>query len=188
MRLFVAVNFPDAVRERAWRACATLREAGFPVKWVGEDRLHLTLKFLGEVDRGRLPELREALARATAGVAPLELRLGGVGAFPSLRSPRVLWLGVEGPPALGALRDGVEDTMGELGFDRETRDFHPHVTLGRARRGAGRRAFEGLEEVAGRVELDAACRAESVELMESVLRRRGAVYSAVSSHRLEGEG
>lgn len=186
MRLFVAVDLTDPARERVWRASAPLREESFPVKWVDRERLHLTLKFLGEVDGGRQPELSGALERAVAGFAPLELRLGGVGAFPSLGQPRVLWVGVDGPPDLVALRDAVEEAAAGLGFERESRAFHAHVTLGRARRGASRRAFEGLAEAAEAVELDEACRVEGVELMESVLRPQGARYSVVSSHALEG--
>lgn len=188
MRLFIALDFPPGVRERAWRASAPLRDARFPVKWVGEDGLHVTLKFLGQVKRDRVPGLREALDGAAAAVAPFDLRLGGVGGFPSLANPRVVWLGVEAPPALARLQDAVEEATVRLGFEREARGFHPHVTLGRARRGANRRRFAGFEEVAGRVALDEACRVESVELVESVLRPQGARYSVTSSHRLEGEG
>lgn len=186
MRLFVAVGFPEEVRERAWRATAPLREADFPVRWVGAGRLHLTLEFLGETPEGRLRELRATLDGVAARVPPLELRLRGVGGFPSLAAPRVLWLGVEGPPALLELQRSVEEGMAALGYEPEARNFHPHVTLGRARRGSRRGAFEGLEEVAGRVELDASCRVERVELMESVLRPDGARYSVVSSHPFGG--
>lgn len=184
MRLFVAVNLPDGVRKRAWRASAPLREPGFPVKWVGEEGLHLTLRFLGSVERGGASEVSAALEGAARGSGPLDLRLGGVGAFPSLRDPRVLWLGVEGPPELTALREAVEGAMAALGFGHEEREFHPHVTLGRVRRGAQRGALEGLAAAAGRVRLDAACRIDSVELMESVTGPEGARYTVVSSHRL----
>lgn len=188
MRLFVAVDFAEAVRERAWRAAAPLREADLPVKWVGPDRLHLTLKFLGRTDRDRAPEVGRALDRAAGEFGPMELRLTGVGAFPSLRAPRVLWLGVEGPPALAALHEAVDESLSELGFEREGREFHAHVTLGRARRGGGRRALAEVERLAERVGLDATCDVRELKLMESVLRPEGARYSVVSSHPLAGRG
>lgn len=184
MRLFVAVNLPDAVRERAWRASAPLRDRAFPVRWVGEEGLHLTLRFLGSVEREGASDVSAALEGAARGIGPLELRLGGVGAFPSLRDPRVLWLGVEGPPGLAALREAVEGAVAALGFGREEREFHPHVTLGRVRRGARRGALEGLAAAAGRVRPDAACTIDSVELMESETGPGGARYTVVSSHRL----
>lgn len=184
MRLFVAVEFPEAVRRRAWRATAPLREADLPVKWVGPERLHLTLKFLGEADEGKVPAVGEALERAAGSVGPLALRLAGVGAFPSLGAPRVLWIGVEGPPELERLHEAVEEALAELGFEREERDFHPHVTLGRARRGSG--GLGGAERLVERLEVDVACTADDVRLVRSVLGPEGARYSVVSSHALGG--
>lgn len=184
MRLFVAVEFPQAVRRRAWRATAPLREADLPVKWVGPERLHLTLKFLGETDEARVPALGEALDRAAGAAGPLELRLAGVGAFPSLQAPRVLWIGVEGPPELERLHEAVDEALAELGFERERRDFHPHVTLGRARRGHG--GLGRAERLVERIEVDVACTADDVRLVRSVLSPEGARYSVVSSHALSG--
>lgn len=188
MRLFVALNFPAPVRERVWRAASPLREANLPVRWVGADRLHLTLQFLGRVEEHRLADLEAALRAVGAEAEPFELRLDGVGAFPSLARPRVVWLGVEAPPALGRLQAEVVRETAGLGFQPEERPFHSHITLGRTRRGANHDRFRGLEEIAGRVELDARCRSESLELMESVLAPQGARYSVVSSFPLEGKG
>lgn len=186
MRLFAAVNFPEKVREEIWRAAAPLREAGFPVRWVDARRLHMTLKFLGEVDGSAAEAVEGALAGVARGFVPLNLRLGGVEGFPSLRAPRVVWLGVEAPPDLGRLRDSVEEALVAHGFPREGRAFHPHLTLGRARREARSPAFQGLEDAAGEVGFRARCRVAGIDLMRSVLRPSGAEYSVVTSFPLVG--
>lgn len=186
MRLFVALNFPEELRDEIWRATAPLREAGFPVRWVDRSRLHLTLKFLGEVDGSAVEGVEGALAGVAGGFAPLTLRLGGVGGFPSLRAPRVVWLGVDGGPELERVWDSVEEELAAQGFPREGRAFHPHVTLGRARRGARSPAFRGMEGAAGEVSFRARCRVEGIDLMASVLRPTGAEYSVVTSFALEG--
>ena len=94
MRLFVALNLPDVVRRALWEATSALRDRDFPIKWVRPEGLHLTLKFLGEVDDARERELRDALQRAVAGGKTLPLALGGFGVFPDFSRPRVVWVGV----------------------------------------------------------------------------------------------
>lgn len=186
MRLFVALNFPRETRDRLWSATRPLRESGFPVRWVGPDRLHMTLKFIGEVEDSRSDAVARAVGEAAGGHGSLELRLRGVGAFPTLRNPRVLWVGVEGPDELGALRGEIEEALVPMGIEKEDRDFHPHVTLGRARRRARSGRFCGLEEAVEGTEVSEEVAVTSVELMRSRLRRQGPEYSIVMSHPLEG--
>ena len=95
MRLFVAVNLPAEERRRAWAAAAPLRARHWPVRWVAEDALHLTLRFLGEVDGTFLDPLTEALESAVAGIRILSLIYAGVGFFPDRNRPRILWVGIE---------------------------------------------------------------------------------------------
>src|SRR5574341_2186413 len=149
MRLFIALNLPEPVREALWTAVRPLRDLGLPVKWVRADGIHLTLKFLGEVSEDREPEMRAAVGRARAGARPLPLALGGFGAFPDARRPRVVWAGVAPEPSLELLQHGVEREFAPLGFPTEARLFRPHVTLGRAAREARARDFHGLEAALG---------------------------------------
>jgi 2'-5' RNA ligase len=122
VRLFVAVNLPEALREAIHAAAKPLRDAGLPVKWVGPEALHLTLKFLGEVKEGRVS------------VRSFTLGVGGFGGFPTGVLARVLWVGCEPAPPLELLQDGVERGYAALGFPVEGRPFRPHLTLGRARK------------------------------------------------------
>jgi 2'-5' RNA ligase len=191
VRLFVALNLPEAVREALWQAAARLRDLDLPVRWVKPDGLHLTLKFLGEVGEEREPDLIAALGRAAAppsGSRPasgvLNLRVHGFGAFPDPRRPRVLWAGVEAEPALELLQHAVEREFEPLGFPTEARPFRPHLTLGRAERDARSSDFGGLEAALDGTHFDDTVTVDTVDLMQSTLQRSGAVYHARHRERL----
>lgn len=179
MRLFVAVNLPPEERSAAFRAAAPLRDARLPVRWVAEQGLHITLKFLGEVDRGLVGALGSALSDAVGGARPFEIWLGGFGAFPSLTRPRVLWFGIERHPALELLANDVEHAVGPFGFAPELKPFQPHLTLGRAARAARPSDFRSLGTLAAEVEYAGVMRVESVDLMQSTLGRGGPTYTVV---------
>lgn len=189
MRLFVALNLPNAVREAAWEAAAPLRARDWPVKWVRPEGIHLTLKFLGQVSPEQEERLRSALARAAApegadAERALTLVLRGFGAFPDARRPRVFWLGVEAEPALELLQHRVEREFAPEGFPTEARAFRPHVTLGRAARDARTAAFAGAADVLGALVFESSAVIDTVDLMESTLNPRGAVYHVRHRERL----
>ena len=184
MRLFIALTPPPEVQRAVWDAFAPLRARAMPVKWIPPDGIHLTLKFLGEVDEGRLAELSGALVDAVAGARAISLVVRGAGAFPDARRPRVFWAGVEPDPAIELLQDRVERVFGPLGFPTEGRAFRPHLTLGRAGKGAHAREFAEVEEAMEGLAVEAAAVLDGVDLMRSVLRPDGAVYQRVHRERL----
>lgn len=186
MRLFVAVNLPEEERRAAYEATAPLRRGDLPVRWVQAASLHLTLKFLGEVSEEQAPAIAAALDAAVSAARPFTVGLGGVGAFPSLARPRVVWLGVERHPALELLANDVEQALQPFGFEAELRPFQPHITLGRAKQGAKPAAFGKLESLAARVTYEATAPVHSVDLMESELRADGAVYRVRHPALLKG--
>jgi len=188
VRLFVAVNLPEQERRAAYEATAPLRHGDVPVKWVQEASLHLTLKFLGEVAPERADAIAVALDAAVGTARPFAVNLGGVGAFPSMARPRVVWLGVETHPALELLANDVEKALRPFGFEAELRPFQPHITLGRAKQGAKPAAFGKFEKLAGRVSYEAVVPVRSVDLMESELRPDGAVYTLRHAASLNGAG
>lgn len=186
--MFVAVNLRAAERRRIHRALKVLREATYPVRWLEPDTYHLTLKFMGSVDPRRLDDLKAVQDRVAAGNRPFALEVGGVGAFPTIRRPQVMWVGVDPSPALRCLKQDLEWGMTECGFDRETRAFHPHLTVGRANDTDGAGAFRGLDDMAGSVDFSASANVKSVELMRSHLSKTGARYEVVHSSALGGAG
>jgi RNA 2',3'-cyclic 3'-phosphodiesterase len=184
MRLFVALNLPKKERDRIHRAARPLRDREMPVRWVVPDNYHLTLKFLGEVRPERVGPIDRVLARVAGGCPCFTADLSAFGAFPSVRRPRVLWLGVEPTPALRCLKQDVEWGLAELGFERETRAFHPHLTLGRVEREKEAGAFRGLDVLVAEMSFSGSVAVRSVELMRSQTAKGGSQYSVVSSHPL----
>ena len=183
MRLFIAINPTADERARLAEASRELRESPYPVRWVTPDSVHLTLKFLGEVPEARVPELSSSVGEAVRGTAAFQMAVSGFGAFPSLRRPQVVWAGVKPNSTLGMLQEAVEEAMALLGFERETRAFHPHLTLGRAQRRAGPAEYSGLDELIKRLTYEDTYPVRAVDLMRSTLRPSGAVYDVI--HRAE---
>lgn len=157
------------------------------IAWVVPANLHLTLKFLGAVDEGRVGAVVDALARASAGASAFDTHFRGVGGFPSATRPRVVWAGVtEGAGATVELAGRVDEELAGLGFAREARPFSPHVTLGRVRQpGRNPALADALEREAtrdfGGIRIAGAC------LMRSEISPRGARYTELATVRLGGE-
>ena len=177
MRLFVAVNLPDDVRRALWEAAEPVRRPNPPVRWVEPNAVHFTLKFLGDVEAGREPAVRQAIDAAVAGARRFTLRIDGFGVFPNASRPRVIWAGCEAAPQLEVLQHRVEQEMERLGFPIEGRPFQPHVTLGRARDGAPGDRMAAVAAAVERLQFAADVTVMSVDLMESQLSPTGARYS-----------
>ncbi len=187
LRLFVAVE----LGEEALRALASLQDAlrrrGLDgLRWVRPEGVHLTLKFLGETPAERVPAIQEALGEAVSGTPPHVLRLNGLGTFGSRRSPRVLWVGLEGDlEDLRRLQGRVEAALARLGFPREDRAFSPHLTLARVR---PENAAALSEPIARAIEAapapEASIAVRDVVLMRSTLGPGGAVYDRLAAFPL----
>ncbi len=190
MRLFIAVEIDRAVREAAVDIASRVRRrieargrrlAPAGVTWVKADNLHLTLRFLGEVDDALAESVREAIAAPFRG-EPFEGVLAGLGMFPPSGRPRVLWIGTrEGEPRLVQLAEEVESRIEALGFQREARPFRGHLTLARFREPAAvevRREAQIEDAVAGRSKVG------EVVLFQSRLSPKGPTYTALARGRI----
>ena len=188
MRLFLALNLPPEQRAGAWAAAAPLREA-LPagVSWVREESLHVTLRFLGEQPEELVARLDAELAPGLGRAEPPTVEITGVGAFPTMRRPRILWLGGPTNSALAELYHQVVQACARLGFEPEGRDFRPHVTIGRVRQGA---AIDpgALAGAAEQVRVDARFTARTVDVMESELTRSGARYRVAAAVPIGSRG
>ncbi len=182
-RAFISADLPSIPPLE--RLAGELRTASRDLKVVAVDHLHLTLKFLGDTEEGLVSEIVSAIREAAAGVAPFRVQIRGMGAFPNLAQPKVLWVGIEGGDPLARMARSLNENLTALGFPRENRDWSPHVTLARVR---GRRDLDRAQAVlhAHKDELFAEVRIEEVRLKKSVLRPQGPEYSTVESVRLEG--
>lgn len=188
LRCFVAIELPAEVSAGLADLRTQLeRPSQHYVKWVRPDGIHLTLKFLGNIQAGRQVDVSRAIERSVEGSPPLHLEVSGLGGFPSLRQPRVLWVAVSGDvEQLEALQRKIDDALADLGFPREERRFVPHLTLARVREGASPKERKALGEVAMplRETRPYPLVATSVSLMRSQLTAAGAVYTCLSRARL----
>lgn len=184
MRCFVAVELEPALHRPLTRLLQEQLPRTRDVRWCTEQQLHVTLKFLGEVSDSQLSAVCDAVTAAADFVEPFSLRLTELGCFPSPRNPRVLWCGVE-DQASGCARwvDLADPLFEDLGFPRETRKFHAHITLGRSKNAAGsdvmRRVLEDVPSPA-----TPAMTVEEVVLFESRLAPGGAQYTPRFNARL----
>lgn len=132
IRAFIAVGLDDSLRAAIAAAVERLRPMGSAVAWVPPRNLHVTLRFLGDQSEDRLVEAETALADAAAGSAPMDVTFHGLGAFPGLERPRILWVGLaHGALEMRGLEQRVTDALAARGFAREERPWHPHLTIGR---------------------------------------------------------
>jgi RNA 2',3'-cyclic 3'-phosphodiesterase len=187
-RLFCALALPEEVRTAAATHAARMREA-FPrvrASWERPEKMHLTLKFVGEVERARAAELSTAAARSAGTTASFVLSVGGTGTFPPHGPPRVLWLGVEDASGgLALLHRRLEDECVAAGFPREARPFNPHLTLARVR--APR---DARDLAAAHRETHFAPQTFTISellVIRSELGPGGSRYTTVSQHQLQKE-
>jgi 2'-5' RNA ligase len=181
VRLFLAINFAPALRREIAAATAPLRECAPELAWTAEDRLHLTLKFLGEQAEDRLDALSAALAKTTAQHRELVMNVGGIGAFPNFRRARVVWMGVSPDPRLELLHHDIEVAYDALGCELEGRPFRPHLTLARVREPVPVERMRALWRAAKKVDYDAEFIVRSVDLMRSDLSSSGPAYTTLVS-------
>lgn len=192
IRLFIAIPLPESLLKRL--ADVQYRLQGKvphqSVRWVRSEGIHLTLKFLGDTPTDKVPTITEALTVVGRNAPPCTLVVEGLGCFPNLRRPRVLWVGVNEPSGrLEALEKAVEEAMTSLGYKPERHSFTPHLTLGRVRRGtSGQDEREIAEAIEGTsVDQLAEFTADRFELIQSDLKPSGAEYTTLETFLLQGD-
>ena len=187
-RLFVGLRFPETVqlylrrRGADWKACQALHGGRFA------NDFHVTLKFLGNVEQARIDRLAQALASAYRSVGSFAVTAGPLGAFPNPAGVSVLWWGIDGGHAdLVECAARTEEALEPVGFDRERRRFLPHITLSRFRRAPDLRDWIGCENErirSGDATSFPPFAATALALVESELRRDGALYTPLASYPL----
>ena len=134
LRTFLAIELPDEVRSRIGKLQQSLMKCGVSVKWVETQNLHLTMWFFGDIEEERIEDIRSATEEAALAVEPTEVKLEGLGAFPSAKRPRVIWVGVsDGRAQVLEIRKALEEKLELAGFARAKGKFSAHVTLGRVK-------------------------------------------------------
>jgi 2'-5' RNA ligase len=185
MRTFIAIEIPAEIIKEMAKVQDELKRSGADAGWARPEGIHLTLKFLGEMPESRIQEVKSTLFQAAEATSRFRLKIAGAGAFPNLRNPRVVWLGVSGDiDRLLVLQGSVEKSMTAIGFDREERAFSPHLTLARIRylrpRYSWQKAIDSIKDIR-LAEFDV----DHVSLMKSDMKPSGAVYMELGRVRLK---
>jgi len=185
IRSFIAIELPEDLKLSLTRLQERLKsESRAPVKWVNPNNMHLTLKFLGNIDAGVTGKITSALEEAVRGTRPFHLEIKGLGVFPNPRRVNIVWVGITGEVnQLDQLQKRVESSLTPLGFVPESRPFTPHLTLARLRDQATSDERLNLGQLIANTEFDANCNLyiNSVHLVRSQLTREGPFYSHISS-------
>lgn len=178
MRLFIAADIPDDIRERIARLVHPWRSGG-GVKWVPPENLHITLYFLGSLDEDAVEEIQQVGREAAEGTGAFPVQVEGVSAFPSVSRPRVFWVGVSDGGRLKAIYEGLRRELkkSRLEVPVEERDYVPHVTVGRVKQRCPASLLQQVRETAG--ERFGSCTVDHLTLYQSLLSPRGASYRPV---------
>ena len=182
IRSFIAIDLPDATRQGLAAVQEQLRQSRAGVRWVKPSSIHLTLKFLGNIHLAQVENITLALAQKIRDHPPITLRATGLGAFPSRRKPRVIWIGMEGEvQRLNGIQARIEDALEPLGFVREKRGFRPHLTIGRVK---DRRKLQALIDAMAELKIPEFDSFDVTEIIlyKSDLRPTGAIYTKL--HRM----
>jgi 2'-5' RNA ligase len=186
IRSFLAIELPKPILRKIEEVEGDLRSTHADVRWVSPEKIHLTLKFFGNIEESRIDLIFKSIEEPIRDALPFSVRVRGAGAFPSLKNPRVVWMGLaDGKEMLISLQKQIEDRLEKIEFEPEDRPFQPHLTLGRMKSSRGkeelvRRMEKYTEEEFG------AFQVERVVLFKSDLRPSGPIYTLLRALRLGG--
>jgi RNA 2',3'-cyclic 3'-phosphodiesterase len=185
IRAFIAITPPETLQQAFANAQGALQRLSLPFRWVKPAQVHLTLRFLGDVAPEAIDPIAQAMQRAVATLTPFALAIQGMGCFPNLARPRVLWMGIHAShDMLLQLHQRLDAELAALGFTPEARPFRPHLTLARGQqRVDSRHLATVLHAYHGQHFGDMLV--ERVQLMQSQLHRDGAVYTMLRSVTLQ---
>lgn len=187
IRSFLAIELPKTILERIKELQTEMKLARTDVRWVSPEKIHLTLKFFGDIEESKVDEIIRGIEEPVRETPPFSLKVQGMGAFPHLKSPRVIWVGlVDEGGILIPFQKQLERSLEKAGFAPEKRPFQPHLTLGRVNSGRGRdeliwRIEKHGEEGFGEFGI------EKVVLFKSDLKPTGPIYTALREVRLGGD-
>jgi 2'-5' RNA ligase len=184
VRSFLAIELPKPILRKIEEVQGDLRSTHADVRWVNPEKIHLTLKFFGDIEESRIDPIFKSIEEPIRNTLPFSLKVKGVGVFPHMRNPRVIWMGlVDGRETLISFQKQIDTLLKDIGFQPEDRPFHPHLTLGRMK------SSRGKEELVGRMEKFkeeefGTFQVERVVLFKSDLKPTGPIYTLLKEMKL----
>lgn len=185
IRTFIAIEIPDSLRHELSQLQQDLRESGADAKWVGPQNLHLTLKFLGDTPEEKIKDIKEVLCKIAGETGGCEVNFAGLGVFPKLDFPRVIWVGIEkGKENLIRLAGIIEERLSKLGFPEEKRTFSAHLTLGRVRSPKNKDRLKKIIEERTNFKAKNLMNVNKIILFRSQLTPQGPIYTKLTEFNL----
>jgi RNA 2',3'-cyclic 3'-phosphodiesterase len=186
IRSFLAIEVSDPVLKRIEKIQEDFKSSDPDVRWVNPDKIHLTLKFFGDIEESQIDSILNSIETPVHSTQPFQIKVRGTGAFPNPKNPRVVWVGLtEGKETLSHLQKELESSLEKIGFQPEDRSFNPHLTLGRVKSSRGKGALAAKIEKY-REEEFGEFQVERVILFKSELTPSGPVYTALKEAKLGG--
>lgn len=187
IRTFIAIQIPESIKNEIFLIQAKLRAAGKGISWTKADNIHLTLKFLGPTDDTLIDSIRDKISASIAGKKPFKIQVNGLGAFPTLKRPRIIWIGANAESDhLREISRNLNENLESLGFESEKRKFTAHLTIGRVK--DARKISPILERMNDLTNFDAGeFMVEKIELIKSDLHPSGAIYTPLRKIMLDSD-
>jgi 2'-5' RNA ligase len=184
MRIFISIEIPEKIKDTIEKLIEEMKQVVIPIKWIEKKSLHVTLKFLGWIDDKKIEELADVTSKCVKDCGDFELGFAGIGAFPDLKRPRVIWTGIsEGKDRATGLAECLDKKLAKLGYRSEDSDFSPHLTVGRIKDRIDLSALTRfISEKAGLIlgSFDV----DHISIMKSSLKRSSPVYEEIKRIRL----
>jgi len=179
LRCFISIELPEELKKIIYMHIERLKATGADVKWVPQENLHLTLKFLGSTREELLKDINERLTALAEMHDRFSIHLSGSGVFPNMKHPRVIWFGMHDSDEVIKLQHEIDESMAELGFERDDKKFTPHLTIGRVRSPKNKDAL--MREIATLKEVDfGKIDVNNITLMRSELKPHGAEHFKIN--------
>lgn len=185
MRTFIGVNISNEIKMELSRIQNVLKEMNLDVKWVKPENMHITLKFLGEIQKEKIKILQNDLTSVANRFKPFEINISGLGTFPDLRRPRVIWIGIDrGGSELKKMAIFIENNLANIGLAKEDKKFSAHLTLGRVRT---TRNIERLKDKVEKLDIrPLSCVVDRFILFRSTLTQQGPIYTSIFEWSFSG--
>ena len=188
LRTFIAVSLSGEIRDCLSRLQDILKTSNADVKWVKKDNIHLTLKFLGEIENKKIDEIIKAIDSLSNSISAFQLEISSIGAFPKKEAPRVIWVGLsQGDSETKQIAKELENAISKLGIPGESRPFSSHITLGRVRSALNRKQLiEQLNYLEGNFPKERpTCKIDKITLFKSTLTPLGPIYEVLHETNLK---
>jgi RNA 2',3'-cyclic 3'-phosphodiesterase len=184
IRAFIAVEIDSASKQKISGLINDLKQTNADVRWASENQMHLTLKFLGNIEQGKISLISAAIKTITGHIREFDLSFSGIGAFPAINRPRLIWAGIDkGSNELRMIAGLIEKEMGILGFDKEGRDYKAHLTLGRV---GSQKKIKDLTKKMAELEFkfDPDTKVNKLVLFQSTLTPKGTIHTPLQKFPL----